>query len=145
MYKQRELIEINPSSSMEQKCQDMITNWEIVCEENDYHRAFVSQTDWDQWIGMRNRVDKEITEMSLKTLGEIHDYLVGLNSKILRAKRVDVAAQQQTKEIDILDQAKELERNSKPPKSLIDRMCYSGGDSNPSYGSDGVFRVIPRY
>lgn len=124
MYKQRELIEIDSSSSMEQKCQDMITNWEIVCEENDYHRAFVSQTDWDQWIGMRNRVDKEITEMSLKTLGEIHDYLVGLNSKILRAKRVDVAAQQQTKEIDILDQAKELERNSKPPKSLIDRMLF---------------------
>lgn len=124
MYKQRELIEIDPSSPMEQKCQDMITNWEIVCEENDYHRAFVSQTDWDQWIGMRNRVDKEITEMSLKTLGEIHDYLVGLNSKILRAKRVDVAAQQQTKEIDILDQAKELERNSKPPKSLIDRMLF---------------------
>lgn len=124
MYKQRELIEIDPSSSMEQKCQDMITNWEIVCEENDYHRAFVSQTDWDQWIGMRNRVDKEITEMSLKTLGEIHDYLVGLNSNILRAKRVDVAAQQQTKEIDILDQAKELERNSKPPKSLIDRMLF---------------------
>lgn len=124
MYKQRELIEIDPSSSMEQKCQDMITNWEIVCEENDYHRAFVSQTDWDQWIGMRNRVDKEITEMSLKTLGEIHDYLVDLNSKILRAKRVDVEAQQQTKEIDILDQAKELERNSKPPKSLIDRMLF---------------------
>ena len=124
MYKQRELIEIDSSSSMEQKCQDMITNWEIVCEENDYHRAFVSQTDWDQWIGMRNRVDKEITEMSLKTLGEIHDYLVDLNSKILRAKRVDVAAQQQTKEIDILDQAKELERNSKPPKSLIDRMLF---------------------
>lgn len=124
MYKQRELIEIDPSSSMEQKCQDMITNWEIVCEENDYHRAFVSQTDWDQWIGMRKQVDKEIAEMSLKTLGEIHDYLVDLNSKILRARRVDVAAQQQTKEIDILDQAKELERNSKPSKSLIDRMLF---------------------
>lgn len=107
---------------MEQKCQDMITNWEIVCEENDYHRAFVSQTDWDQWIGMRNRVDKEIAEMSLKTLGEIHDYLVDLNLKILRARRVDVAAQQKKKEIDILNQAKELERSSKPSKSLIDRM-----------------------
>lgn len=125
MYNQRELIDIDASSSLEKKCQDIITNWEIVCEENDYHKAFVSQSDWDTWTDMRRQVDQEIVEMSVKTLGDIYDYLADLNDKILSARRVDVAAQhQQSKEVDILDQAKELERNAAPSKSLVDKMLF---------------------
>lgn len=126
MYKQKELITINESDSMDKQCQDIITNWEIVCEENDYHKDYVTSTQWEQWLGKREEVDKKIISLSTSQLGEIYDYLISLNNQINRAKRVDFTPdnQQQEDEESLLKNSRQVERNSQPSKGLLDKMMF---------------------
>lgn len=118
-YQYRELIDINDDLPMDQKCQDIITNWEIVCEENDYHKDFVSPSHWDQWMSFRRKVDEKLSSLSTEKLGDIYDYLSWLNETIHSARRVDVVTEEKKKQI-----ATQQERDSQPSEKLLNKLLF---------------------
>ena len=119
MYQYRELIDVNDELPLDQQCQDIITNWEIVCEENDYHKDYVTSSQWDQWISFRRRVDEKMSYLSSKNLGDIYDYLSWLNETISSAHRVNVVTEEKKKQI-----ALQQERNSQPSEKLLDKLLF---------------------
>ena len=130
MYQYRDLLVVDESKSLDDQCQDILTNWEIVCEENDYHKDFVSQGEWDRWVSFRKRVDSELNEISTESVGEIYDYLVGLNGRISGARRVDVKSKweeenrksfdQEAREAAILKEKEE--RKAAPTGGLLGKL-----------------------
>ena len=82
MYIHQELINIDHTKPIDDQCQDILTNWEIVCEENDFHKDYVSQSDWDQWVEYRKGVDEDLVKLSTEPVGKIFNYLVPLNTRI---------------------------------------------------------------
>lgn len=119
MYQYRELIDVNDELPLDQQCQDIITNWEIVCEENDYHKDYVTSSQWNQWISFRRRVDEKMSYLSSKNLGDIYDYLSWLNETISSAHRVNVVTEEKKKQI-----ALQQERNSQPSEKLLDKLLF---------------------
>lgn len=119
MYQYRELIDVNDDLPLDQKCQDIITNWEIVCEENDYHKDYVTSSQWDQWISFRRRVDEKMSYLSSKNLGDIYDYLSWLNETISSAHRVNVVTEEKKKQI-----ALQQERNAPPSSNLLNKLLF---------------------
>lgn len=101
--------------NIEEKCHIILSNWETVCEENDYHRDYVSKEEWDKWSRMRKEVDDKLIELSSGSIGDIFHYLLGIQSKITNARRVDVYSEYLSKK-----QSNELEQ--KPTNSLISRL-----------------------
>lgn len=130
MYQYRDLLVVDDAKSLDDQCQDILTNWEIVCEENDYHKDFVSQGEWDRWVSFRKKVDSELNEISTESVGEIYDYLVGLNGRISGARRVDVKSkweeenrksfEQEAREAAILKEKEE--RKAAPTGGLLNKL-----------------------
>lgn len=130
MYTYRDLIDIDETKPIDDQCQDILTNWETVCEENDFHKDYVSQSEWDQWVRYRKEVDEDLVELSTSSVGEIHEYLVNLDRRINGARRVDVKAkweeenkkslEQQAKELALLQ--KEKEKEAKPSQGLLSKL-----------------------
>lgn len=130
MYTYRDLIDIDETKPIDDQCQDILTNWETVCEENDFHKDYVSQSEWDQWVRYRKEVDEDLVELSTSSVGEIHEYLVNLDRRINGARRVDVKAkweeenkkslEQQAKELALLQEKKEKE--AKPSQGLLSKL-----------------------
>lgn len=130
MYTYRDLIDIDETKPIDDQCQDILTNWETVCEENDFHKDYVSQSEWDQWVRYRKEVDENLVELSTSSVGEIHEYLVNLDRRINGARRVDVKAkweeenkkslEQQAKELALLQEKKEKE--AKPSHGLLSKL-----------------------
>lgn len=126
-YQHRELIHIDTNKNIESQCQDILTNWEIVCEENDYHRAYVSNSNWDMWMSFRKKVDSDIVSLSTKNIGDIHDYLTSLNDRIMSSTRRDVKREyDERQEIERQRREEEMERNAmreaKPSQGLLSRL-----------------------
>lgn len=121
VYQHRELITINSDLPLDNQCQDIITNWEIVCEENDYHKDFVTSNQWNQWMSFRQKVDKKLSYLSNKNLGEIYDYLSWLNDTIFSAHRVDVVAEAEEREESL---SLQRERDSRPSNSLLNKLLF---------------------
>ncbi len=119
MYQYRELIDVNDELPLDQQCQDIITNWEIVCEENDYHKDYVTPSQWDQWMSFRRRVDEKMSYLSSKNLGDIYDYLSWLNETISSAHRVNVVTEEKKKQI-----ALQQERNAPPSSNLLNKLLF---------------------
>ena len=119
MYQYRELIDVNDDLPLDQQCQDIITNWEIVCEENDYHKDYVTSSQWDQWISFRRRVDEKMSYLSSRNLGDIYDYLSWLNETISSAHRVNVVTEEKKKQI-----ALQQERNAPPSSNLLNKLLF---------------------
>lgn len=126
MYQYKELININKADNIDKQCQDIITNWEIVCEENDYHRDYVTDHQWKLWVEKRDETNSKIIDLSTAHLGEIYDFLMNLNSQIHRATRRDVRAEaeQKQQEESLESQAYQIERSAKPSKGLLDKMMF---------------------
>ena len=130
MYKYRELIDIDHAKPIDEQCQDILTNWEIVCEENDFHKDYVSQRDWNQWVEYRKGVDEDLVKLSTEPVGKIFNYLVPLNTRINNANRRDVKAEWEENHKKTLEQeAKELallqekqEKEAKPSHGLLSKM-----------------------
>ena len=130
MLSNRELLYIDTEKPLDEQCQDILTNWEIVCEENDYHKDYVSQNDWDQWVTYRKEVDEELVELSASSVGDIHEYLSNLNYRIESARRVDMKAKWEEENKKSLEQeARELalaqekrEKEAKPSKGLVSKL-----------------------
>lgn len=130
MLSNRELLHIDTEKPLDEQCQDILTNWEIVCEENDYHKDYVSQNDWDQWVTYRKEVDEELVELSASSVGDIHEYLSNLNYRIESARRVDMKAKWEEENKKSLEQeARELalaqekrEKEAKPSKGLVSKL-----------------------
>lgn len=130
MYIHRELIDIDHTKPIDDQCQDILTNWEIVCEENDFHKDYVSQRDWDQWVEYRKGVDEDLVKLSTEPVGKIFNYLVPLNTRINNADRRDVKAEWEENHKKTLEQeAKELallqekqEKEAKPSHGLLSKM-----------------------
>lgn len=130
MYTYRDLIDIDETKPIDDQCQDILTNWETVCEENDFHKDYVTQSEWDQWVRYRKEVDEDLVELSTSSVGEIHEYLVNLDRRINGARRVDVKAkweeenkkslEQQAKELALLQEKKEKE--AKPSQGLLSKL-----------------------
>ena len=143
----RPLIEVNPQDSIDKQCQDIVSNWEIVCEENDYHKDYVTPSQWAQWETKRNSVNNRLVELSTAPLGEIHDYLTSLQYSIEQANRVDMhqkwlkEREQERKAIvenEVRKQREEaqreaerkkqeierIERESQPSTSLLDKLLF---------------------
>lgn len=130
MTRYRELIDIDTSKPIDEQCQDILTNWEIVCEENDFHKDYVRQKDWDEWVDYRKEVDNRLMELSTSSVGEIHNYLIVLNSRINSASRVDMKAkweeehkktlEQEAKELALLQEKREKE--AKPSHDLLSKL-----------------------
>lgn len=130
MYTYRDLIDVDETKPIDDQCQDILTNWETVCEENDFHKDYVSQSEWDQWVRYRKEVDEDLVELSTSSVGEIHEYLVNLDRRINGARRVDVKAkweeenkkslEQQAKELALLQEKKEKE--AKPSQGLLSKL-----------------------
>ena len=130
MLSNRELLYIDTSKPLDEQCQDILTNWEIVCEENDFHKDYVSQSDWDQWVIYRKEVDEELVDLSTSSVGDIHEYLSNLNYRIESARRVDMKAKWEEENKKSLEQeARELalaqekrEKEAKPSKGLVSKL-----------------------
>ena len=130
MYIHQELINIDHTKPIDDQCQDILTNWEIVCEENDFHKDYVSQRDWDQWVEYRKGVDEDLVKLSTEPVGKIFNYLVPLNTRINNADRRDVKAEWEENHKKTLEQeAKELallqekqEKEAKPSHGLLSKM-----------------------
>lgn len=130
MYIHQELINIDHTKPIDDQCQDILTNWEIVCEENDFHKDYVSQSDWDQWVEYRKGVDEDLVKLSTEPVGKIFNYLVPLNTRINNADRRDVKAEweedrkktleQEAKELALLQERQEKE--AKPSQGLLSKM-----------------------
>lgn len=130
MYKYRELIDIDHAKPIDEQCQDILTNWEIVCEENDFHKDFVSQSEWDKWVEYRKGVDEHLVKLSSEPVGKIFNYLIPLNTRINGADRRDVKAEWEENHKKTLEQeAKELallqekqEKEAKPSQGLLSKL-----------------------
>lgn len=114
LIQRRELLDINAHDSKDQQCQDILTNWEIVCEENDYEKEFVTDFQWNQWMSFRNKIDGELVRLSDSTLSEIHDYLTSLNNRITGARRINMEEEERKK--------RSIELDNKPSRSLIQKL-----------------------
>ena len=129
MYRYKPLITIDKTHSIDKQCQDIITNWEIVCEENDYHKEFVTATQWDQWLEKRKEVDSRIIELSTSNVGKIYDYLVTLNHQINTAARVDVKATyedelRKKKKKEDANKLLAAQRSLEPSQGLLEKMMF---------------------
>ena len=87
----KEIHPVDPETqSIEEMCHIILTNWETVCEENDYHKDYVDDHQWNQWANFRKEVDNKLIDMSYKSTEDIYAYLCSIQNRIDSSRRVDL-------------------------------------------------------